>query len=321
MRSGVLTGLKGRTKHLIHLAGVSLILLSLVFIACDLVRHWPALAAWRPRPLDLAGLAGLAALYGGILYLLAENWHRIVGLYGPEVRRRTYRSFTSTQIARYLPGNFAHLLGRVVLLRGRALSDAQLGFATVVELAMTPLAAGVALLICLSGLPAAGVPDHLDIVHRVAPALLAVGLLVGVAFGLWAYWTGRHRAVEWAIGMAWVLALGTLFMLALGVIFALILHLLVLNPDLHVTSVTLFLSVMRAAILAWLAGYLTPGAPGGMGPREATLLLLLSTHVDPAALVLAALLFRLVTIVGDLLCFGSGLLLARAAGASSGGPC
>ena len=99
-----------------------------------------------------------------------------------------------------------------------------------------------------------------------------------------------------------ILGLGTVFMVSLGSVFALLLNLL--SPE-------NFQLVASAAILAWLAGYLTPGAPGGIGPREAALLFLLADQVAPADLILATLLFRVVTIAGDVICFVSGWLVTR----------
>ncbi|MGR5161459.1 hypothetical protein ACPV4X_06200 [Vibrio owensii] len=56
-------------------------------------------------------------------------------------------------------------------------------------------------------------------------------------------------------------------------------------------------------VIAWLAGFLTPGAPAGLGVREAVLLILLGTTAHQETLLLAVLLSRIVTVLGDLLFF------------------
>jgi uncharacterized membrane protein YbhN (UPF0104 family) len=53
--------------------------------------------------------------------------------------------------------------------------------------------------------------------------------------------------------------------------------------------------------LAWIAGFLVPVAPGGIGIREAALLVLAGPSASPEALALFAILTRLVTILGDCL--------------------
>ena len=55
--------------------------------------------------------------------------------------------------------------------------------------------------------------------------------------------------------------------------------------------------------IAWVAGFITPGASGGIGIREIVIVALLTPYItQPKALVLAIIL-RLVTICGDLLSF------------------
>ncbi|CAE6967211.1 hypothetical protein ACOMICROBIO_NCLOACGD_05592 [Vibrio sp. B1ASS3] len=56
-------------------------------------------------------------------------------------------------------------------------------------------------------------------------------------------------------------------------------------------------------VIAWLAGFLTPGAPAGLGVREAVLLVLLGTTAHQETLLLAVLLSRIITVFGDLLFF------------------
>jgi uncharacterized membrane protein YbhN (UPF0104 family) len=68
--------------------------------------------------------------------------------------------------------------------------------------------------------------------------------------------------------------------------------------------------------LAWVVGYVTPGAPGGLGLREAVLVLGLSPVVGDAEAMAVALAYRLVTIVADALLAGGGFLLRHEAGES-----
>ena len=53
-------------------------------------------------------------------------------------------------------------------------------------------------------------------------------------------------------------------------------------------------------LLAWLAGFVIPVAPGGLGVREAALLALAAGSVDAPALLAAVLALRIGSILGDL---------------------
>jgi uncharacterized membrane protein YbhN (UPF0104 family) len=65
--------------------------------------------------------------------------------------------------------------------------------------------------------------------------------------------------------------------------------------------------LLGAYSFAWLLGLLIPGAPGGLGVFEATILALLSQQFSPAILLGAIAFYRLVSILAETL----GALLAK----------
>ena len=66
--------------------------------------------------------------------------------------------------------------------------------------------------------------------------------------------------------------------------------------------------VIGAATGAWFVGFITPGAPGGIGVREAAMNFLLSGAAPSWALAAAGVLTRVAQILGELLA-NAGLLL------------
>ena len=66
-----------------------------------------------------------------------------------------------------------------------------------------------------------------------------------------------------------------------------------------------------AFVLAWLAGLLTPGAPAGVGVRELVLFFLLKEMVSEVDLVLAIVLGRMVTVLGDVLFYLGVVLMPK----------
>jgi uncharacterized membrane protein YbhN (UPF0104 family) len=61
--------------------------------------------------------------------------------------------------------------------------------------------------------------------------------------------------------------------------------------------------------LAWVVGFVTPGAPGGLGVREGLLLLMLAPVYSPASASVLVIALRIATTVGDSLSFASGFLI------------
>lgn len=284
-----------------RLAGLAVVAAALVFLGRELAAQWPALGAWRPSRGALATLAGLALVYAAALLLLAEGWHRIVGHYGPEPRARTVFAFTVSQVARYLPGNVAHLLGRALYLRGGPVGDGDLARATLAEIATTPAGALVVLAALAPLVDAAALGPW--------PGAARAGLMAAPVLAL-AAWLVVGRLFPRLPGpgaLALPVALAAAFMGVLAGVFVAVMGLVAAPvgpagaPPLA-TAATL----AAAALVAWVAGYATPGAPGGLGAREAVLVLLLGPVSAPADLLLATVLLRVVTTLGELVCFAAG---------------
>lgn len=283
--------MEARWKGVAVWGGRFILLVALVFVAFEIQRHWNGISGWRPSASQLSLILALSVPYALSLLLLAEGWHRIVNLFASEPRSRTFPSFCVTQVAKYLPGNVAHLIGRGLYLRGNAVSDGGIVKATLLELAVIPLGAAVTI-VCLGSL--GFFSDLVPWLPRIAwygsAAILccAIGLAVlfpdrvpGIAL------RQIHKVLP-AVGLA------AIFMLCLGGTFAAVFNLLSEAPAAVLAG---------AGIVAWLVGYLTPGAPGGIGTREATLIALLSFLNQEDTVLIATAMFRVVTTLGDVLLF------------------
>lgn len=64
-----------------------------------------------------------------------------------------------------------------------------------------------------------------------------------------------------------------------------------------------FTLLLASFALAWIAGFFTPGAPAGLGVREVIMLSMLSASYPGSSALLVIVCFRMVTILGDSLCF------------------
>lgn len=71
------------------------------------------------------------------------------------------------------------------------------------------------------------------------------------------------------------------------------------------------LKVLSAYSLSWVAGYLVIGSPGGLGIKEATLVLLLHNIAQPESALLAAVIFRFITIIGDFIALAFSFLFHK----------
>ena len=223
----------------------------------------------------------------------------VVNLFGCVPRMRTYPSFTMTQVAKYIPGNIAHLIGRGLYLRGNTLTDPQIVKATLIELAVIPTGALVCILLLgsmgyLTGLAPRIPPAIWWLCTLAAPVAVLATIVAAERWGL--------KISRFLPSLLISTGLAMMFMATLGLTFAITFQTVGTAP---------LISLAGASILAWLIGFLTPGAPGGIGIREAMLVALLGGLNQADNVLIAAVMFRIVTTLGDVVILGAGWLIFR----------
>lgn len=288
----------GRARF-VRLAGRLLTAASLVFLLVVIGQRWNEIRAVSIAPNQWLVVAGCAVIYGLSLFLLAGAWHCLlasVGAPSPGLRRSIY-AYATSQLAKFVPGNVFHILGRHLIHRSDGLPHARLGLASLIEIAL--MVSGAVIVVVLAAVVEP--PQAIEgILPSIAPYLIAAALVAGIAL-IGAAWKLGRASVLWALAS---LSAYAIFFAIMGAIVARLVDML--------TPASSYL-VAGEGVAAWLIGFLTPGAPAGVGTREATLLFLARGEVPQGALIVAIALFRLVTLLGDLLCFALGQLLFRKA--------
>jgi hypothetical protein len=92
------------------------------------------------------------------------------------------------------------------------------------------------------------------------------------------------------------------FFLTCGLVFGFLLQ--VVQPQFELD----WLYVAGTVSAAWFIGYTTPGASGGIGIRDALLLLAIDGYVAGNLAILVVVAYRILTVLGDLGFFGLALL-------------
>jgi hypothetical protein len=273
----------GVTRYL-HWAGSALAAVGIVFVAIRL-RDYGGQIGLKDFGRELWWVVGGCALvYGLSNAMLALAWWHLLGRFGTEPSRRwAIRTYGISQLAKYVPGNIFHLAGRQAIGMAAGVPGWSLAKSSLWELGLIALAGSLFGLLALP-LVIASLPLQLGVSGFVL-AVMIVAAVLRTSFGPAAVW-----AFGWYVGFLAVS--GVLFVGLIGATF----------PP-AVASGANWIVLCGAYVLAWLAGLLTPGAPAGVGVRELVLLFLLKGLVGESELLLAVVLGRVVTVVGDLLFF------------------
>ena len=67
--------------------------------------------------------------------------------------------------------------------------------------------------------------------------------------------------------------------------------------------------IIAAYIIAWLLGFIVPGAPGGIGVREFVISAITEGTSMGAVVLLAAVIHRIITVVGDIISYILGRMV------------
>lgn len=294
--------------------GIALSIAGLVVFGLALVRDPDVLLAAASRPaFGYALLLSIITIFISLLFA-ALKWNLLLSVFDPGKSVGLIGSiFLVTQIGKYLPGNVGHLIGRAAMLKSYKVAVGASSKAMLVEVAML-LATGSALVAAImTDWLSAAIHDSAGRINFVVVALAVIAVGTAVCFVavrsrerlknfLWQLWadliTSRRRLA--------VVALVDLVNFTLNGL-ALFGSIHLLFPE---TSID-FVTCLGVAAASFLAGYVTPGAPGGLGVREATTTLLLGPNINAGEAALIALTLRLAATIADLIGFIVGTMILR----------
>ena len=285
---------------------VLMVALCLVPIGRQAAQDWGAVSALVSQLRLPAVLAAVLALILSSFFLptaitaFTRNAASRIGY-----RHSAYAYFAS-QPMKYLPGSFWILPGRVILLRGLGHDPGVSSAALMFEMTAQALSCSLVSVALL------GAGGFTAIGYQQAAWLVLAGTLLVSALLLvspaWAQRLTLPASTRQALAqLAAVPPLTRLrnFGLAIAsytvmwVLMGLSFYALIVATDPHL-DLTLLGVAIGVSSLSWLAGFLTPFSPGGVGVREAAILLLLSPLLAEPQAVMVALLSRLLALAVEL---------------------
>ena len=260
-------------------------ILSIAFILYKFYQNWPSMTSWRPSVLNIVLLLLFSFIYAASLFLLASIWVRMLDFIAPNRVPKSVAVdvYARSQVAKYIPGNIFQFVGRHFYLAEFDVKQADVARASLLEIAiMIASALSVALVFGMLA-EFSDIWGFSKIVVVASMTLAFVCLLAIIARSM----PSQSGAV--AKGAA-ALMLGIGFFLVQTTLYAVI----GLQLGWELSPLIIF-----AAAISWIVGYVTPGAPGGVGVRELFLFILLQDHFAQQDILLTLALFRVVTLFGD----------------------
>lgn len=316
-RQGWLASMKD--SPLLRWLKVAIVVVAFAYLAAyvhAILQQGGAQALVRPDSVQRAALAAIAFASTIAWSILGWRW-LLKRLSWPLPLRPIARIFGSTQIGKYIPGNIGHHVGRVALAKANlgipvAVSVASIGQETALVLVSAMLVA----LACFTAVPVLNLPQE---ILGFGPGSVMLAVLAGVAGLVMAAQWVRRRDPSWA--RRWPLPAKAIGFVpspwTVCVAIALYIPIYVIN-GIGVSAIAAgyvpfafhdAVAFTGAYACAWMIGFVLPGAPGGLGVREASMLALLDGVYPPEAVLAVTLLARLSSVLADLLVFGLSMML------------
>jgi hypothetical protein len=277
----------------------AVVLAIVVFVSMTFERHWKQVSA-----LNISNEGWACLLIATGLYLLgyiwtAKVWGYILAALGYRVEAGwAIRTFLLTNIAKYLPSNLLHLYGRTLAAKQVGVPTGPASLSVILD---SILVIASAWILGLMSVPKQGI---------LASCLGLILILVLIHPKILRFFVQRlklpfkAKAGEEHLSPPEIqryplkLLLGEIgYVLLRGLGFVFTVYALTSVP------LTLIPRLISVYSIAWLLGYVTPGAPGGIGVYEITLIGLLdhTTDLPQAELLGAVAISRLVVILSELI--------------------
>lgn len=289
-------------KKFFKIAGNIITVLAIIFVIkkiAEMQIDLSVLSGFKPCIIFIT----LSVLSGIFVYLSAIPWTQM--LYITTKRKIAYVRISSVackaNLMKYIPGNIFQYVGRNELAENEHFRHRDVAMATVMDVVISVIGmAFVALIFYSKGI--------LVIIenYKIQVNFQLIGVLfLATVFLAYVYVKKAHGKLQVHLvrGDVSRILFAIVYYIVWGTIYGILYYvtltqILQCNVPMNQTC-----TVIGAFLCAWVLGYIIPGVPGGIGVRETLVVLLLAEFINQDVILLAAVLFRFINIIGDILAY------------------
>lgn len=307
--------MKDKLKDILKFIGKAISVLSIAFIAYAIYKlgfDFESITNW---PLFLLVAIVSVIIKCITVYITGSAWAGWLCFFSGKAKidkREAVCVYAKANIGKYLPGNVMHYVERNLFATNLGISQKKLTAGTIIEvLGLVLVAFIMAVTVSARQLLTAfnqifGSKYPIIIVLAVSVAILCIGLAVFL-FRKRIYSIIKEYEAKNFIKTALLAMLQYAIVLAaLGVIMLVLYLYMGGTVTFHEGSM-----IISGYIIAWVLGFVIPGASGGIGVRELVITMLLGPVVGTETVLTLSVIHRLITIVGDFLAYLIMLLIRR----------
>ena len=232
-----------------------------------------------------------------------SDWLKLFAVNKNFNRKEAIKAYSKANIGKYLPGNVMHYVERNLFATGLGLSQKRIALGSAAEIVGQLLSAFIMGFIMAYAYFLRAVNEIFK--GKNVIYIVVIFVLLVIAFICMAVF--RKKIMNFVREFGAKAFVKTFFVTLIKYILSLwllgfIMVVLYGYMGGHINSVN-FKIIIAGYIIAWVLGFVTPGASGGIGVRELVIILLLKEVVGEELILTLSVIHRLITIVGDFLLY------------------
>lgn len=296
-------------KKYMKLVGNVVSALSILFVLSVFVRtdfHFSNVINWKNFLLACMFGIGIKTV---TVFLSGSAWAEWLSFFASKRcnRKEALRVYAKANLGKYVPGNVMHYVERNLFAGKLAIPQKKVALSSICEVVTLVFTAFLIGILFVNPAIKNAKASQAVLKKGLFFGCVTVGVLIlaAVVFAF-LYWKkcgfyglftlkkcGQCRPFVWTMLRCMLLYAAVLT--GLGIIF-------VLLYDYQGGQLSLgqAFSMIASYTVAWVVGFVVPGAPGGIGVRELTLIALLENSIGTDVVVTLGVWHRLITVIGDL---------------------
>ena len=252
-----------------------------------------------------------------VISLKCFNWWQIVRILSGKLIsfKESMQVYTKSNILKYIPGNVFQYVGRNELALRNDIKHVDVAFSTVLDVLIEASGTLILPMIFLFS----QIITIFNLYRKTLLLLVGVGIVVMLIIVLVAYVKFKGKLLALLQRYMDVINLKNslkivgcfLYAAAMSIAISLLYMFILIFVLGQIVDAQMFFYIMGAYSISWLIGFLIPGAPAGMGIKEAVMLTIVSGMLSADIIALSLVTFRVLSIVSDVLAFAFGQLGGR----------
>lgn len=206
-----------------------------------------------------------------------------------------------TNLYKYLPGNVFQYIGKNQLAVILNLKHTEVALATFLEILMTVVSSTLVAFLFSGNIVALWIKEN----KRAGIIPIAVGCIIMLAFFICRkkrrtvlYKFSFFRSIHNVIGLMEVIGWQVCMIVTNAILF--VCTFIAMGFVLELKEIQ---NIIGLFALSFCVGFVTPGAPGGMGIREMMFVIFMGQAFSEVQIVAVAVLFRFISVLGDVLAY------------------